>query len=67
VAHNAAKPMIVAGVDGSAQSKEALHWGPATSAGPPPSPQVPGPRPVPEYYGKGAGQQDLMHQRQGQP
>lgn len=26
MAHNAAKPVIVAGVDGSAQSKEALRW-----------------------------------------
>ena len=31
----------------------------ATSAGPPSSPDVPGPRPVPEYAGLGAGQQEL--------
>ena len=37
--------------------------GPATSAGSPPSPKVPSQRPVPEYYGRGAGQQDLMHQQ----
>lgn len=41
--------------------------GPATSAGPPPSPQVPGPRPLPEYHGRSAGQQDLMRPRQGEP
>ena len=34
---------------------------PVTSAEPPPSPSVPGPRPVLEYYGRGGGQGDLMH------
>jgi xanthine dehydrogenase D subunit len=29
------------------------------SSGPPPSPEVPGPRPVPEYVGLGAGQREL--------
>jgi xanthine dehydrogenase D subunit len=33
--------------------------GPATTEGPPPSPDVPGPRPIPEYVGLGAGQQEL--------
>jgi xanthine dehydrogenase D subunit len=33
--------------------------GPATTKGPPPSPEVPGPRPIPEYVGLGAGQQEL--------
>jgi xanthine dehydrogenase D subunit len=33
--------------------------GPATTGGPPPSPEVPGPRPIPEYMGLGAGQQEL--------
>jgi xanthine dehydrogenase D subunit len=33
--------------------------GPAPTKGPPPSPQVPGPRPIPEYIGLGAGQQEL--------
>jgi CO/xanthine dehydrogenase Mo-binding subunit len=33
--------------------------GPATTTGPPPSPEVPGPRPIPEYVGLGAGQQEL--------
>jgi CO/xanthine dehydrogenase Mo-binding subunit len=32
---------------------------PASSKGPPPSPDVPGPRPIPEYLGLGAGQQEL--------
>jgi CO/xanthine dehydrogenase Mo-binding subunit len=32
---------------------------PVASDGPPPSPEVPGPRPVPEYVGLGAGQQDI--------
>ena len=36
---------------------------PVTSPGPPPAPQVPGSRPMPEYHGRGAGQQDLMHGR----
>ena len=34
--------------------------GPATSHGPPPSPDVPGPRPVPEYVGLGAGQMEIL-------
>jgi xanthine dehydrogenase D subunit len=33
--------------------------GPAATTGPPPSPEVPGPRPIPEYVGLGAGQQEL--------
>ncbi|MDR7543157.1 MAG: xanthine dehydrogenase subunit D [Armatimonadota bacterium] len=33
---------------------------PAHSAGPPPAPDVPGPEPVPHYFGLGAGQQELM-------
>ncbi len=33
---------------------------PARSAGPPPSPDVPGPQPIPEYHGMGVGQQELM-------
>jgi xanthine dehydrogenase D subunit len=33
--------------------------GPATTKGPPLSPEVPGPRPIPEYVGLGAGQQEL--------
>jgi xanthine dehydrogenase D subunit len=33
---------------------------PARSAGPPPSPDVPGPEPVPHYHGLGTGQQALM-------
>ncbi len=33
---------------------------PATSAGPPPAPDVPGPRPVPHYHGLSTGQADLM-------
>jgi CO/xanthine dehydrogenase Mo-binding subunit len=33
--------------------------GPRTSAGPPPSPDVPGPRPIPDAAGLGAGQQEL--------
>jgi xanthine dehydrogenase D subunit len=33
--------------------------GPADSGPPPPAPDVPGPRPVPEYVGLGAGQQEL--------
>lgn len=37
---------------------------PAATSGPPPAPDVPGPRPVPEYYGQG-GQQDLMGHRTG--
>jgi xanthine dehydrogenase D subunit len=36
--------------------------GPVRSPGPPPSPVVPGPRPVPEYHGRGGGQQDLMRE-----
>jgi xanthine dehydrogenase D subunit len=32
---------------------------PVASTGPPPVPDVPGPRPVPEYVGLGAGQQEL--------
>jgi xanthine dehydrogenase D subunit len=34
--------------------------GPVTSSGPPASPGVPGPRPVPEYVGLGAGQTELL-------
>jgi len=33
---------------------------PVSSSGPPPPPDVPGPRPVPEYHGRGTSQQDLM-------
>jgi hypothetical protein len=33
---------------------------PVISSGPPPSPEVPGPRPVPHYYGLSTGQADLM-------
>ncbi|MDR7418562.1 MAG: xanthine dehydrogenase subunit D [Armatimonadota bacterium] len=33
---------------------------PVRSAGPPPVPEVPGPEPVPHYFGLGAGQQELM-------
>lgn len=32
---------------------------PVSSTGPPASPDVPGPRPIPEYVGLGAGQQEL--------
>ena len=32
------------------------------TAGPPPSPSVPGPRPVPAYLGRGGGQGDLMQE-----
>ncbi len=38
---------------------------PAATSGPPPAPDVPGQRPVPEYFGMGAGQQDLMGHRTG--
>jgi xanthine dehydrogenase D subunit len=33
---------------------------PASSAGPAPIPDVPGPKPIPEYHGVDAGQQELM-------
>jgi CO/xanthine dehydrogenase Mo-binding subunit len=33
---------------------------PAAAGPPPPAPEVPGPRPVPHYYGLDAGQQELM-------
>jgi CO/xanthine dehydrogenase Mo-binding subunit len=33
---------------------------PVTTSGPPPSPEVPGPAPIPKYYGLEAGQQELM-------
>lgn len=33
---------------------------PAVTGPPPPAPDVPGPEPVPHYYGLGTGQQDLM-------
>jgi len=33
---------------------------PAVSSGPAPIPDVPGPKPIPEYHGVGAGQQELM-------
>lgn len=33
---------------------------PAASAGPPPSPEVPGPAPIPKYHGLAAGQQEIM-------
>jgi len=36
---------------------------PRASSSPPPSPAVPGPRPIPEYHGRGAGQMDLMRKR----
>lgn len=36
---------------------------PVASSGPPPAPEVPGPDPVPEYHGRGTGQQDLMVER----
>jgi len=36
---------------------------PAATSGPPPTPNVPGPRPIPEYFGEGGGQQDLMGHR----
>src|SRR5204863_9094005 len=32
---------------------------PAARGNPPPSPRVPGPRPIPEYHGLGAGQLEL--------
>lgn len=32
----------------------------AVRPAPPPSPGVPGPRPIPEYHGRGGGQQDLL-------
>ena len=33
---------------------------PATSSAPAPIPDVPGPKSIPEYYGVGVGQQELM-------
>jgi xanthine dehydrogenase D subunit len=33
---------------------------PVTTSGAPPSPEVPGPAPIPKYYGLEAGQQELM-------
>jgi hypothetical protein len=33
---------------------------PAASAGPAPVPDVPGPKPIPEYWGIDTGQQELM-------
>jgi CO/xanthine dehydrogenase Mo-binding subunit len=37
---------------------------PAGSSGPPPIPDVPGQRPIPEYHGLGLGQQKLMKARE---
>jgi CO/xanthine dehydrogenase Mo-binding subunit len=33
---------------------------PAATGGPPPSPEVPGPAPIPKYHGLAAGQQEIM-------
>ena len=40
---------------------------PMTSSGPPPAPDVPGPKPVPEYVGLGAGQLEILTDHANEP